>query len=170
MNRETFKTDLAKQRRRRKDQLDLRQIAGFAKNINIALIELTETSFLRTVSTEYRSDLQCLEGLRQLIHMVGVVTNQRNRQVVAQAAVRQIFFAGRGLQVELLTALHDLKNQLLVIAALLAGQVRKILHNRSLNRRKAEALIGFFNESDQVIPDLHLLRQNILHTGHRLFR
>ena len=89
---------------------------------NLYLSKKAEENYINFVKSQeektfyyYQQKQKDIEDLRQLIHMVGIVTNQRNGQIIAKAAVRQIFFAGRGLQVELLTALHDLKNQLLAL-------------------------------------------------------
>ena len=49
----------------------------------------------------------------------------------------------------------------------LISQVCDILHTRSLYRGKTKLAVSLLNHTYYIITDLHLLRQNILHTGNR---
>ena len=68
------------------------------------VISLTVTSFLRTVCTPYISHLKCFERGRKLVCVVGIVTAERNGQVITQAAVYEIVFFLSGLEFQLLSS------------------------------------------------------------------
>ena len=78
-----IKIQFAEQRRRRKDQFDLRKIGRFSENIDITLHKLTKTPPLRTVCTPYISHLQRFERHRKFICMIGIIPGKRHGQVIA---------------------------------------------------------------------------------------
>ncbi len=99
--------------------------------------------------------------------MVRIIAAKRHGQIVAHAEIYQIRLALGGIQPQLLAALHHLKNQLLILTALLVRQVGDILHARSLYGGKSERAVSILDYALHVIPDPHLLRHNILHPVHR---
>ena len=70
---------------------------------------------------------------------------------------------------KLLSSLQYLEDQLLILAALIACEIPDILHARRLDRREAVAPVGILDNAGDIIPDLHLTRENILHSIDRLF-
>ena len=79
--------------------------AGYEVNVSdIALHELAVSSSLRTVCTPYISHLKCFERGRKLVCVVGIVTAERNGQVITQAAVYEIVFFLSGLEFQLLSS------------------------------------------------------------------
>ena len=64
------------ERRRRQDQLDLRQVGRLAQNIDITLHKLAETPSLRSVRAPYISHLQRLKRSRQA-HLHGLHSSGR---------------------------------------------------------------------------------------------
>ena len=164
---EVFKTELAQGCGCRQNQLDLRQIGRFSQYINITLHELTVASSLRPVRTPYISYLQRLERRGQLAGVIGIKTDERNGQVITQSAVHQISLFFGCFQIQLFSPFHNFENKLFIVAALFIGKVCNILHTRGFNRGKSEFTIGILYYTDYIISQLHLSRQNILHTGYR---
>ena len=162
----SVKSDSGKQLCRCEDQLDLCDIGGFAQDVDIALIELTETSPLRSVRAEDRSDLQRLEGLGQIVHVIGIISDKRNGQIVAKAGIGKIIVRLCFFDLQLLASFQDLEDQLLIVAALLAGQVRKMLHDGRFHGGEAEFSVGLLDQVDQIVPDLHLIGHDVLHAVH----
>ena len=119
--------------RRRQDQLDFDHRRGHAEHVDIALGELAEASLLGPLRAPHRADLDRLERVGQPGVVLGVVAGQRHRQVVAQAKVGQLALprANRGLQI--FTALENLEDQLLVVAALAADEQWQALQRRRLD-------------------------------------
>ena len=149
------------------DQLDLREVCCLAEDVDVALGELAETASLGTVRSPDGADLQRLEGLRKNCAVVRIIAGQRKGQVVAESAVSEIRLGLCVLQPQLLAALQDPEDQLLVVSALLAGQVLDVLHTGRLHRREAEAAVGVLDDRDQIIAEHHLTGENVLHSGHR---
>ena len=96
---------LAEQRRRRKDQFDLRQIGRLAEDVDITLHELAETASLRSVRAPHISHLERLERSRKLVRVVRIVTGKRNRQVISQTSVHKISLFLRLVEFQLLASL-----------------------------------------------------------------
>ena len=151
----------------RQNQFNLRQIGGLSEYINIALHELAVPASLRPLRPPHVSHLQRLEGRGKLIGMIGIKAHQGYREIVTKTPVHQIlFFPGR-LQVQLFAPLQNLEDQLFVFPALLAAQIFYILHTGSFDGCKPELPVSLLDHTAHIIPDRHLLRENILHTGNR---
>ena len=60
-------------------------------------------------------------------------------------------------------ALHDLEDELLVIAALLAGQVLDVLHHRRFNLHEAVCAVGFLNHAKHMLTKTHVGGEHIAH-------
>ena len=106
----------------RQDQLDLRPPRDATpEHVDVALGELAEAALLGPLRPPHRADLDGLERLGQPGVVLGVVARQRHRQVEAQAEVGQLVAPRRRGGLELLAALEDLEDQLLVLAAVAAG-------------------------------------------------
>ena len=118
---------------RRKDELDLRQIGRLAEDVDVALHELAEAPSLGPVRPPHIAHLQRLEWRRQLICMVRIIPGKGNSQVVAQAAVHQVRFLLRFIDLQLLSPFQNLEDQLLVVSPLLAAQVLDMLHTGRLD-------------------------------------
>ena len=99
--------------------------------------------------------------------MIGVISDKRDSQIITQSTVHQILFALRFLQTQLITTLQYFEDQLLILAARLAVQVRNVLHAGRLDGRKAKIPISLFDHPDDIVTDLHLLGQDIFHSGNR---
>ena len=155
--------DLAEHRRRRRNQLDLRQAAVVAQNVDVALGKLAEASLLRVVRAPDVAKLHRLERGRQLLLVVRVVARQRHGQVVAQAVVRQLAVALVQRALKLRAALHHLEDQLLVVAALLAGQVLDVLHHRRFDLHEAARAVGFLNHAEHMLAQAHVGGEHIAH-------
>ena len=155
--------DLAEHRRRRRNQLDLRQAAVVAQNVDVALGKLAEAPLLRVVRAPDVAKLHRLERGRQLLLVVRVVARQRHGQVVAQAVVRQLAVALVQRALKLRAALHHLEDQLLVVAALLAGQVLDVLHHRRFDLHEAARAVGFLNHAEHMLAQAHVGGEHIAH-------
>ena len=60
----------------------------FADHVDVALIKLAETPFLRALAAVDPLDLVTTEGKRQLVLMLGHITGQRHGQIEAQGELR----------------------------------------------------------------------------------
>ena len=118
--------------------------------------------------TEHRSDLECLKRTRELCLVLAVEAAQWKGQIIAEAGICEcIQIARLECAFQLIAALLYLKNQLLVITALLAEQVLDVLDDRGLDLCKAELLIGSADFAQNILAKLHLSREDVLHTGDR---
>ena len=147
----------------RGDQLDLGQAAVVAEDVDVALRELTEASLLRVVRAPDVAQLHRLERGGQLFPVVGVVARQRQRQVVAQAVVGQLAVALLEGALQLRAALHDLEDQLLIVAALLGGQVLDVLHHRRLDLHEAVGGIALLDHAQHMLAQAHVGGEHIAH-------
>ena len=68
---------------------------------------------------------------------------------------------------QLVSALHDLEDQFLIIAALLAGQVFNMFHTRGLDGIKSKSTVCLTNLIHYIFPYRHLCGQDIFHAGNR---
>ena len=101
--------------------------------------------------------------------MIGIIPGQRNGKIIAKTAVCQIIFLFCLGNLQLLSSFHDLKDQFLIISALLAAKILNMLYTGRLHRLKSVTSVGLFDQSDQVIPDLHFLWKDIFHPCYGLF-
>src|SRR5882724_11524750 len=118
------------------DQLDLDERRGQAEHVDVALGELAEAALLRPLRAPHRPDLDGLQRIGQPRMVLGVVARERHREVEAQAEVGQIL-ARASRRLQLLAALHDLEDELLVLAALAAGEQRQVLERGRLDAPEA---------------------------------
>ena len=71
----------------------------------IRLIKETYGTFgFTSMETPYISHLKCFKRGRKLVCVVGIVTAERNGQVITQAAVYEIVFFLSGLEFQLLSS------------------------------------------------------------------
>ena len=105
VDRKALKANISKCCGRCGDELDFRQIRRLAQDIDVALGELAVAAPLGTVRAEHGSDLQGLEGLRQVVFIVRIETGKGNGQVVAHAVVDDVGLGLSRIQMELLAPL-----------------------------------------------------------------
>ena len=105
-----------------------------------------------------------MNGERQLGDVVGVVTCQRRREIVAQAEVNQVIFAQiRPGEVQLLAALEHFVDHLLVLAALAAGEQLDAFERGCLDAGEAVALVAVEYGGGDGVAQLHLTREQVAH-------
>ena len=70
------------------NQFQLADEAVRTDDIDVALIELAVASFLRTVCTPYRLNLEAFERKTEFLAVLNHITRKRNGQVVTQTFLR----------------------------------------------------------------------------------
>ena len=145
------------------DQLDLDERRGQPQHVDVALGELPEAALLRPLRAPHGADLDRLQRVGQPRVVLRVVTRERHREVEAQAEVGQILpRAPRRL--ELLAALHDLEDQLLVLAAVAAGQQAQALERRRLDAAEAVRAVDGDDLAHGRVAQLDLVGEDVAHT------
>ena len=99
--------------------------------------------------------------------MVCVISCERYSQIIAESSVHQIRLFFRLIDLKLLTTFQNLEDQFFVISTLFTAEILNMFHTWSLHGGKPESFVSVFDHLDYVIPDLHLLREHVLHTGNR---
>ena len=167
-HREVGEAQLAERLRRGQDELDLGDLRRDAEDVDVALGELAVPAPLRPFGAPDRPDLHRLEGVRQLPVVVRVVPGQRDRQVKPETEVRQVRLAGGRPQIQLLSALEDLEDELLVLAAAAAGEQLQALQGRRLDAPKAVPAVHGEDRPGRGVAQLRLRGQDVPHPAGRL--
>ena len=140
------------------NKLNLSKVSRLAKNIDITLHELTETTSLRTVCSPYIAHLECLKWCRKLSGVVRIISGKRYSQIIAKTGIYQICLTFCSIQFQFFSTFQDLENQFFVFSPLFAAEVFNVLHTWSFNRRESKLSVCFTDHVHYIITDLHLLR------------
>ena len=164
-----FREDLGQHLGGGGDELNLRHVGAVAQNVDVALGKLAEAALLGLVRSPDAADLQGLEGRRQQGGIGGVIAGQRDGQIIAQTDVRQIRAVFLQLLFQIPAALEDLEDQLLILAALLVGQVFDVLDSGGLDLGEAVFAIGLADHAHDVLSEQDVRRQRVAHALDRCF-
>ena len=129
-------------------QLQLPDETVTTDHIDVALVELTVTSFLRTIRTPNRLDLKTLKRKSNLLAVLHHVARKRNGQVVTQTFLR--------CQCGFLTAVLDTEEQFVALLTVLTHQRADVLHRRRLNLLEAVQGEHRFDGVEDIIATRHL--------------
>ena len=142
------------------EQLHLDDRGTGANGIDVALIELAESSARGTIGTPHRLNLIALEEPRKLAAMFRHHARERHGQVVAK---REIGFARRLV----LTAAQHFENELRALFPVLARQGLDVLECWRLQRFESVTLVHLLHHRDHVAPSANVGRQKIAHAARR---
>ena len=122
-----------------------------ADDIDVSLVELTETTALGALATVDLADLETAEGESQLIAVQSNILCQRHGQVKTQSQIA--------------VALLEAVNLLLGFAAALGQQDLGILDNRGVQRCKTVGSVGLAQNFGHFLKTDLLGRQQLHETG-----
>ena len=163
LNGKAADADRKQSLRRGRDQLDLTVGRFAAENVDIALLELAESSLLGALRTPYTVDLDTLHREHQLTLVIGVIAAKRKGQVIAQTEIGDVLnVALFHCLDELFAALHDLKDQIQILAALGLIEVFRILDRGGGDTVEACRAVDRENGILKVIAETHLLGKVIV--------
>jgi len=138
--------------------------AVVSENIDITLGKLAETSLLGVIGTPNTAYLKRLEGGGKLFLVGGIVSCQRNGEVVTHAAVGKFLLARFDGACKLGTALHYLEDELFIVAALLGGEVLDMFHAGCLYLHKAIHGVAFLYHAKNMLTHSHVGRKHVAHS------
>jgi hypothetical protein len=144
------------------DQLGLGQDGRLADDVDVALVELPVAALLRPFGPPHGAYLQGPEWDGQLRLVSAVEPGQRDREVVAQPEVDQVpQRAWRGLGWQ--AALENLEDELLVVAALPAGEPVDVLQGGGLDPLVPEPGVDAGDGRQHMVPDGGIGGQQVPH-------
>lgn len=124
---------------------------------------------MRPLGTKHPVNLNGFERHVQKLPVVGIITRQRHRQIIAQPAVHKVVFRQPLFgKVKFLPPLEDFENHRQVFAAIAFVQALDILHRRRSDFLKSVLFIGVGDFALDIVAEFRLVRQKILGASDRL--
>src|SRR6266496_294347 len=142
----------------RGDQFGFNYHRTRTEHVNIALIELSESSASGAIGPPHGLNLVALEKLRQFVLILGDDTSQRHGQIVAQ---RQIRFAG----LFVFAALENFEDELIAFLAIFSPERLDVFNSGSFQGLETVAFVDFLNHADDVLAFADLFRKKVAHTA-----
>ncbi len=136
-----------------------------ANNIDVSLSELTETPFLRTLTTPDLLDLVALEWEIKLVRILDDVPSKRNRQVKVQTHLA--FLRRMTTSFGILHRLQAVKDINLFRGLPLCLKLLKRFNRTSLNPRETMQLKDLTNMVKNILFDDSTFREPFGETGKR---